>query len=274
MSTTRNDHSIATLPEVLRIILCFVLLTDGAPAQVGQNEPGKAATGVAKDNVADAMARLLQEAMDRLKQGSPSRADVIRIGEAGAVQAIPDLEKLFAATGDGYLKGATASALVRLRDAHTIYWDYLVKEATAAVQSDAPYPERFDQSGKLVGGRSAEFTAWAKAHNFTFESAFEESTLRLPSGLAYITESGDPRAIPLLRQALSSPNFMIQAAGARGLMQLQDRASIPLIIEACQKAPPEAAFAISQGSLLEFNDPRAQSAAKEFAAANEAARSR
>lgn len=68
----------------------------------------------------------------------------------------------------------------------------------------------------------------------------------------------------MLRQALSSPNFMIQTFAARGLTQLQDKGSIALIIEACRRAPADAAYAIASSSLARFDDPQAQNAAKAF----------
>jgi hypothetical protein len=58
---------------------------------------------------------------------------------------------------------------------------------------------------------------------------------------------------------------MVQALAAGGLAKIPDKASIPLIIAACQKAPADVAFAISRASLVDFNDPEAQKAAKIFA---------
>jgi HEAT repeat protein len=80
----------------------------------------------------------------------------------------------------------------------------------------------------------------------------------------FLAETGDPRAIPLLRRALVSPNFLIQVEGVQGLTDLQDKASIPFIIAACRNAPAELASALA-GFLVEFDDPQTQSAAKEFA---------
>jgi HEAT repeat protein len=82
--------------------------------------------------------------------------------------------------------------------------------------------------------------------------------------LMAIGESRDPRAIPLLRQALLSPDYMIEIAGSMELGRLHDAASIPLIIQACELAPPgDLAASIARG-LLDFNTPEAQNAAKRF----------
>lgn len=56
---------------------------------------------------------------------------------------------------------------------------------------------------------------------------------------------------------------MIQAVAASSLADLHDNASIPMIINACRRAPADAASAIAR-ALLDFNDPEAQRAAKEF----------
>ena len=75
--------------------------------------------------------------------------------------------------------------------------------------------------------------------------------------------TGDPRAVPLLRQALSAPSYMMQTEAAYGLAAAQDGASIPLIIGACKRAPAEAASLIAT-SLAYFNDPEAQSAVDRY----------
>jgi hypothetical protein len=64
-------------------------------------------------------------------------------------------------------------------------------------------------------------------------------------GLLALT--GDPRAIPVLRRGLLSPNYQIEIIAALGLADFVDKGSIPLIIiEACSKAPAEAAAAIAE----------------------------
>lgn len=124
-------------------------------------------------------------------------------------------------------------------------------------------PAKFDADGKLVPGVSPEFADWAKAHNMSVDSAVNDAALLLPSAVLLLGETRDPRAIPLFRRGLDSPNFMIQADAASSLADLHDRASIPMIIEACRRAPADAAFAIAP-ALLDFDDPEAQRAANQF----------
>jgi len=85
----------------------------------------------------------------------------------------------------------------------------------------------------------------------------------LPGKVAFLGWSRDPRAIPLLRQALLSPNYQIEIAAALGLAEIGDKDSIPFIIEACKRAPAEPAAAIAQ-ALVYFDDNVAQSAVDQY----------
>ena len=79
----------------------------------------------------------------------------------------------------------------------------------------------------------------------------------------------DRRAIPLLNRALLSRDHLIQAEAAEGLALFGDKASIPLILEACRKAPARAAGLIA-ASLVYFDDPAAQAAVDQFLPEKEA----
>ena len=135
-----------------------------------------------------------------------------------------------------------------------MYWDYLVKEAAPAWESDAPTVIRSDSQS----GPSAEFVAWAAAHNVTTEDALT-TMANLAMKVASLAGAEDSRGIPFLRRALSSPYIFSQAFAAQGLAALHDDKSIPLMIKACQKSPPAAAGVIA-ASLVYFDDPRAQAA--------------
>jgi hypothetical protein len=173
------------------------------------------------------------------------------------------LENKFLHTQDPLDKAHIASALVRLGDKSNTYWDYLVKQATPVVESDEPDFMGFDSRGKSVPGPSPEFIAWAKAHNISPEGAGEDAVYLAPGKVGLLAMTGDPRGVPILRRALLSPNHMIETIAANGLAEIQDKDSIPLIIEACQKAPAESAAVIAK-SLVYFDDPQAQSAADTY----------
>jgi hypothetical protein len=129
--------------------------------------------------------------------------------------------------------------------------------ATPAVESDAPYP--LDElAGKQKDITSLEFKAWANTHDLSVEAAIKVAMLDLPSSLAPLAKTGDPRGVPLLRKALMSPNLLIASLAAAGLAQAQDKASIPMIIDACKRAPSSRAPFFAD-SLLFFDDPQAQS---------------
>lgn len=235
--------------------LSLLLLSFSMAAAQQQGPQTAGGQTASKDRVA--------EAMEALRSGDYHPAHVHLLADVGAVQAIPELEKQFEMTDDALLKPSVASALVRLGDKKPQYWDYLVKVATRAIDSDAPYPAKCDANGKVIPGVSPEFADWAKAHNISVDSAVNDAALLLPSAVLLLGETRDPRAIPLFRRGLESPNFMIQADAALSLADLHDKASIPMIIEVCRRAPADEAFAIAD-ALHHFDEPEAQRAAKEF----------
>jgi len=211
------------------------------------------------------------EAIQKVKEGNFFGVHVEEIAEAGAVEAIPALKEQFARSIDTSHKDdldpgnkeEIASALVRLGDKDEVYWDFLVKQATEAIDSDAPFPRDFDSQGKmLVDHFPPAFLQWAKVRGLSPDAAAEAAMYRLPGKLLMLAETGDPRGAPLLRRALTSSNFVIQAMAAKGLAKLQDKDSIPLIIAACQASLGGAA-AIAE-ALVYFDDPQAQAAAEKY----------
>ena len=185
------------------------------------------------------------------------------IARAGAVEAIPSLKQQFVRVDDPLSKAKIAAAVVRLGDKDDTYWNFLVARAAPALESDAPDFMSYDSQGKAVSGPSPEFVAWADAHNLPNAGLLEESRYLLPGMVMMLGWSRDPRAISLLRRALSSPNYMVEIAAAMGLAEIGDKDSIPFIIDACKKVPAEAAAAIAE-SLVYFNDDTAQSAVDQY----------
>jgi hypothetical protein len=238
------------------LLTCWVLLRSVAFGQTGEHLPGMGPRAIDNDK--------LQQGLARLKDGTFYLVDIDRIAEAHVVQAIPGLKKQFGQTQDERSKSKIAAALVQLREKDNTYWQYLVTEAMPALESDAPNQTAFDSKGRGIPVLSAEFVAWAKAHNLSTDAALALA-FQFTQNVLFLAETRDQRAIPLLRRALSSKIFMVQALAAGGLAKIPDKASIPLIIAACQKAPADVAFAISRASLVDFNDPEAQKAAKIFA---------
>lgn len=232
----------------LLLVLSALLI---AVAYGQQNQPNSLAYAADRSNVPDAIAKL--------KSGNFALVHVELIAKAGAVEAIPFLKEQFVRSQDPLIKAKIASALVRLGDRDDLYWDFIVKQATPAVESDAPDFMNFDSQSGTGSGPSPEFSTWAKAHGVSPESAGQDSMYWLPGKLMLLASTGDQRAISLLRRALLSPNHQIEIAAAMGLAELHDKDSVPLIIEACKRSPAGAAAAIAE-SLVYFNDAEAQSA--------------
>ena len=241
------------LRETSRLLLSWTIVAFAASAQVNPSQSSQPNP--------PANARIAQT-LTALKTGNLAEADIDLLVRTGAVQAIPDLKKQFVLTEDPGKKGRIASALVRLGDKEPAWWNYLAETAEEAVNSDAPSVVEYDANGKIIPGPSSKFLAWAKVHSLKSDAALQKTELDMIA-VAFLGESRDPRAIPLLRQALLSPNYLMEIAAARGLAQLQDKASIPLIVQACEAAPADVAFGIASG-LLDFHTPEAENAAKRF----------
>jgi hypothetical protein len=228
-------------------VVCLTALAGTARSQEIQPEP---------QNV--------DKLIEGIRQGTFTPSTVNRIVQLRAVQAIPTLKQQFAANTDKVTKQALANALVRLGDSEQMYWDFLAEHAKTAVENDAPFPIAFDAEGKLVPRKlTPEFLTWAKEHNVSPESASQVQVYELPVDLTFLAAAGDPRGLVLLRQGLSSHNYLIQAVAAKGLARLRDTSSVPLIIAACRRAPAQAAELIAR-ALVFFDDARAQEAAESF----------
>ena len=233
----------------------WALLASIAYGQAVQTQPGIRSYEPNKANVDDAIAKV--------KSGNFLAVDLDVIRRGGAVEAIPILKEQFVRVQEPLLKGKIASVLIRLGSDDDTYWDFLVRLAAPALGSDAPDFMSYDSQGRSVPGPSLEFSAWAKAHNVAANgpkgTTAEDSVYIFPAEVALLGTTRDPRAIPLLRRGLLSPNHMVEVMAANGLAEIQDKDSIPLIIEACKRAPVEAARAIAE-SLVYFDDRAAQSA--------------
>jgi HEAT repeat protein len=97
------------------------------------------------------------------------------------------------------------------------------------VESEAPDPIQYDAQGKAVG-QSPEFDAWVKVHNQALEDAGANALYVYPGVVLLLGGTRDWKAIPLLRQALSSPNYLIGIAAADGLAEIGDATAGPLIL--------------------------------------------
>lgn len=252
MSTVMPIRLHFSVGKMLRLSVIAALLGRTASGQEVQSQAEKLAYGVDRANVPDAIAKV--------RSGEFGAIHVDLIVRAGAVKAIPVLKEQFALVQDPLLRAKIAAGLVRLGNTDNIYWDFLVKYAKPAVESDFPGFSSNGSQGKAPAEASPEFQAWLKAHNLTPKEVEEVS--QFPVRLVLLGWSRDPRAVPFLHQALSSPNPITQIIAATGLAEVGDKSSIPWIIDACRKSPANAE-AIAQ-ALVYFDDNEAQNAVDEF----------
>jgi len=213
--------------------------------------------------------------MKQLREGPVLAVTVNRLADAGAVEAIPILKMKFAANSsqpskhifpsDDLLdKSTIASALVRLGAKEEQYWRFLVAQAKIAAENDAPFPILLDSKGQMLPKQlSSEFIAWARVQKVSPENAAWNQQYGMPLRMMPLAATGDPRGLSLLRKALTTHNYLVQAKAAQGLALLRDKDSIPLIINACTKAPGDFSMLIAR-ALPFFDDPRARAGAEQF----------
>jgi hypothetical protein len=199
-------------------------------------------------------------AISRVEKGDFAPVDVEVIARWHAVQATPLLEIQFERSKDPYTKGKIANALVRLGIKDGPYWEFLVEQARQILQDEPPTPIDYDAKGAARPDQpSKKFVEWANKHHMSVEEAFSKAMFGAAGVIVDLGSSDDARAIPILRQALTSQNQFIEMQAALGLAELHDTESVPTIINACENAPKEAASAIAR-SLVYFDDPAAQRA--------------
>ncbi len=231
------------LRNALRIVLGFTLLPQAIHGQATQSQANQLAASVAK-----------------VKSGNYNNIDLEAVAQFGAAQSVlPALEQHFAVATDTAKQARLASALVMLGDRDNTYWNFLLQQATLAVDSDIPDPVHDSQGNAMEHQLSPELSAWAQAHGVDSNTAAQSALYDLPGKVLLLGATGDPRGIPLLRRALYSHNSMIVVMAATGLARIQDKDSIPLIIEACRRAPKGFDGGIAEASLIFFDDPLAQS---------------
>jgi len=207
-------------------------------------------------------------AISRVEKGDYAPVDVEIIARWHAVQAIPLLESQFDKNKDPNTKGKIANALVRLGIKDGPYWEFLVEQARQVLQDEPPTPIDYDANGAARPDQpSKKFVEWANKHHMSVEEAFSKAMFNDAGVIVDLGSSDDARAIPILRQALTSQNQFIEMQAALGLAALHDTESVPAIISVCANAPKEAASAIAR-SLVYFDDPAAQRAVDAYVPKN------
>jgi HEAT repeat protein len=244
----RQRHLRSVRLEVLHVAVWCALLVGVGYGQTSQ------------DQVNDVLNAKVGSVIEHLKEGVYGPATQEQIAEAQAGQLVPILEARFVTSQDADVKARVARSLMDLGDKSNAYWDFLVQQAKLVIESDAPSPRCFSPAN-CVSGHPREYLAWARAHNVT-EGSQAETALYWLEGKVYLV-SGDPRGIPLLREALKSPYREIVSAGADGLARADDKDSIPLIVEACKRFHDVDEVRVIAENLRFFQrDPEARTAAQ------------
>lgn len=240
------------LPRAGALVVALAMLARTAPGQISP-----AAHHVVTE-------QRIERALARVKAGTFTWDDIDAIAEAPgtrAAEAIAALEKMFRNNSNLYGRGMTASCLVRLGDKDDTYWNYLVAKAIPAAEDDAPAMFLVDEKGHTTQKLSPAFRSWAAAHNLTVDQAVEKEAFN--GAIIDLGSTKDPRAVPILREALFSANFLVVADAAEGLALIGDKDSIPMIVEACGRFPADVASLIAR-PLVYFDDEEAQVAVDRY----------
>jgi HEAT repeat protein len=202
--------------------------------------------------------------IDELKGGVFGPATDQEVDAARAGDLIPMLKGRFARSKGDEVKSRIASDLVLLGDKDDMYWNFLVEQVEPILESEVPNPRCTDSPPNCVKAMwSPQYAAWAEANHVPLGSDSEEGLRNRSKRISELAATQDHRAIPFLRRALSSPDFEVEETAAQGLDWFHDRDSIPLMIEACKKAPPLFASVIA-GGLDWSDDPRAQAVVNQY----------
>ncbi len=202
------------------------------------------------------------DAATHIRSGAFTLSDTEAIASAPKeVRAaiIPVLERQFRSSQDMSAKGKIASSLIRLGDRGDTYWNYLTAQAIQAADDDVPYPFGVDQGGRVSDALAPQFLQWAVDRHLSTSQAIERAVFTDPAAVSDLGYTGDARAVSILQKALFSANFYVEVAAAEALANLRDTNSVPLIIEACSKAPAQVAELIAL-PLAYFDDKSAQAA--------------
>lgn len=250
-------------------VLCFYALVL-VPA-VGQQS---AATTQAPNMESSDTLNLQQKAenaLDRVKRNDIGTGIVdatyyIELSaHADPKRVIPVLEAYFARSNEQDLQNEIASVLVSLGDTDPRFWNLILEQAREALASDTPDPfvGMEDPADPSPPCSDSSFIAWSKTHNLSVKEACKQALSAIPKKLRPLADTGDPRAIPVLQEAMRADNFMMQMIAVNGLVLTQDHDSVSLIIDAIHRAPQPKADSFAD-SLIESDDPRAEAVVKQY----------
>lgn len=179
-------------------------------------------------------------------------------------RAIPALRNAFETQTQPLTRQFIAAALVRLGETDQKYFDYVAGRAREAVNSAIPFSSRSvtalaaSDSGDFE--ESEEVRSWAHAHNVPIVQAVWNATVEIPGAVQALAVARDRRSVPILLEALQSPNFLVVQEAAFGLARMHETSAIDPIIASCQRLDAKNRPWMAK-PLLYFSSKKAQEAA-------------
>jgi len=102
------------------------------------------------------------------------------------------------------------------------------------VNSDLPYSSRSVTAAVTWDGgdfeEPEEVRSWARDHNVPIVQAVWNATVEIPAAVQALAVARDRRSVPILLEALRSPNFLVVQEAAFGLARMHETSAIAPII--------------------------------------------
>jgi len=137
-----------------------------------------------------------------------------------------------------------------------IYFEEMAKYAKDAIKANPPemFVTHIDSGGKGSAKVNPEFEAWCGDRSLQLNKC-RRLVLFYGNSLNMIRGLEDPRAIPILRNALKMSASAMVGVAVAGLGLLNDVESLPLIAQTCSRFPPVRAQSIAIDA-IDYKDAR------------------
>ena len=187
----------------------------------------------------------------------------IRLIWTAVTKALSVLKEAFAAGGPKQQMTETALALTRLDPDDRKPLDFLIAPVNQMIEEDGPYPYAYSESGRHTRTFAPEFLEWCAKKEVDPTQEARSIVEAGQADLAMLLSTWDRRTIPVLMEALEVKNYLIVAIAAMGLATFQHADAVSPIIDACQRAPADAAKNIAR-ALAMFDNEIAIEEARRF----------
>jgi hypothetical protein len=169
---------------------------------------------------------------------------------------IDAFEKAFDAISDPEEKHLIAFNLVDDGVRDQKYFEYLVQQAVAQIDVDAPYPLNRDSDGKEIRGQlNPAFDEWCRNHRRDTDSCARDYLS--PMAVTQLALLGDQRSGDILMRGLRSKNILVAQICAGGLGVLGRTDALPIIAERIVNSPADMAIGFA-GMLGDYHTPAAE----------------